>query len=946
MRKHLLLILALAILHSPLGAAENTVALDLTQATPNGDKPVLLKAAGEKTVAWSLPDGKGRSVTFDLKAMGIDPKAYDEIRFALKPMGDPVQQKMTLYGHLEGGAYSRWYQKAYTPVDQWTEFRYDLHLDDDGIFGNPKRFKPGVAELIVNLGSRTRGTPGEAKARRALIRNLRLVKRAISSSFDFLEVEFKEEGDTLAYVYPMRLENHTPQAQTVRLDLDPTGGLHHFSVSGPETVALPAGGSKEVPITLSIAKRIVLRLPALYAEPIYPKAWIEGAPDSAVSPLMGYRRYAMWGVVPAARGIVWTPPTFQAFLAAREKALPGIADWRKGVIRKAKAALKYDWPMPDFGPVRSGWGYTCKTCKDWLKHDPPNNPRRHVCRKGCGDPIEGDDRIDREGLFRYNGGRASNTRELALAWLLTGDDVYAEKAKKLFLDYSAVYDSLPIHGLRSTSGGARLARSTLHESYMLPRFAEAYTYMQTAPCLDDPEVRRKVVSLIRRSAANMARHNTGYGNQQAEHFRAYGTAGLAIGHWPLAALAVYGECGWHEVVENGYSEDGIAPEGAAYHKAVFQAMEHFAAYAHDRGVNLYTPRFERVFSASINAGLPVASYEMAYRVYGKLSYLPAIEAKRQRVGESPALHGLLGLPAAASLPARSTIMSGGGFVYLKQGNATDYLEIRLNYIRQFDRHEHDRLTTFFFQNGRQVDSTAGRIAYGLGGGWMPATAAHNCIVIDGQNSRASGGKLIAKDLSPEAPIAVVGTDPVTPYYEGVDQLRAIAIFDKLFVVFDRVVCKEPRMIDRYQWGPGRIRIEGGMKPVDPAPESLPATGRFSELQGGVAGKDLQIAFERLGRKKEVVSAMRMRVVSDRDLTAYRALTIGGWKAHPREVSFVRAGKVKDAAILAVFSLDKKRPLPELAIVKNTPQAIVFTVASAEKTRTVTIAPTAGTVTVK
>jgi len=113
-------------------------------------------------------------------------------------------------------------------------------------------------------------------------------------------------------------------------------------------------------------------------------------------------------------------------------------------------------------------------------------------------------------------------------------------------------------------------------------------------------------------------------------------------------------------------------------------------------------------------------------------------------------------------------MPDAGWIFLKKGSMADNLEIRTTYIKQFDRHERDRFTTFFYKNGRQVDGTVARISYGIEGcWWMNHTAGHNCIVLDGANAAASASQLIAYQDSPETPIAVVQSDPVTPLYKDV-----------------------------------------------------------------------------------------------------------------------------------------------------------------------------------
>ena len=66
------LLLASMFILFPIQAGESSLSLDLTKAKPDKNKPIVLATVGEGEVEWSLPDGKGRAVTFDLKALGVD----------------------------------------------------------------------------------------------------------------------------------------------------------------------------------------------------------------------------------------------------------------------------------------------------------------------------------------------------------------------------------------------------------------------------------------------------------------------------------------------------------------------------------------------------------------------------------------------------------------------------------------------------------------------------------------------------------------------------------------------------------------------------------------------------------------------------------------------------------------------------------------------------------
>ncbi len=381
-----------------------------------------------------------------------------------------------------------------------------------------------------------------------------------------------------------------------------------------------------------------------------------------------------------------------------------------------------------------------------------------------------------------------------------------------------------------------------------------------------------------------------YNNQQAEHFRAYGSAGLAIGFWPFVAEAIHGDFGWHEVIKYGFTDDGVAHEGGAYDRAIKQAMQAFSVYAKREGIDLASKTFRRILTSS----------------------------GRATSGDS------------------SVLMETSGYIYLRKKAAPGLMEIGLNYIQQFDRTERDRFTTFFKLDGKQVDSTVGRINYGSPRSkWMYATAAHNAIVVDGKSEAGgSEGNLIAFDASTETPIAAVTTDPRMRFYEGVNQIRCIAILGSAYVVFDYVWGDQKHDIDRYQWGKGSASLKCDAGPVDDL-GSLPSAGGFSGITGGPSGNEVRIDFS---------GGLKMRVVGDGPMEAYKAKTVAGYQARPAEVTFVRRPDAKTAAFLATFSTGETTP-PAGRITKTSPSACECEVEADGQTHRVLIEPGANKVTV-
>lgn len=819
---------------------ESSRPVDLGRSLP-AEGPAQIRATGPDTFAWTLPDGLPQRLCVDLPAQGIAPAAFDEIRFEIQPQGSLVGLHTELLGYPAASEVSSWYLKVPTVIGAWTECRLDLRLDDDGIYlpAPPPGSRAGT--LALTLSRRVLGVAGEPLARTALIRRLRLVRCPVAIRVDLGETQFAETAQDLVYTYRVHLREQLGVARTAVLEADSRHALRHFRAESTGTVALGPNEEKAVDVRLTLARQTADALGALYAESALPMVRIEGLADSDAVPLQGFRPWPLWGVVPVSRRWHWTPATLSAAVQAREKLWPGVKAWREEVLRRAERAEQAPWPLPQGILPGHTMGYRCNDCRDYLTPAAPGEFTRHRCPK-CGRTVENDEKATRAYVGRYYNDYAQAVRTCALAHLLSGDERHARQAAGLLTRLAQAYPDLPLAGKRSTSGGSRLACNTLLGSYVLPVLTEGYEFLQGAAALS-PAENEAVRSCLLAEALVIARHSTEYTNQTAEHLRAFGTVGLVAGFWPLAAEAVHGPTGWHAMVEYGYSEDGIGHEAGAYHRAIFGAMNAFAEFAADRGLDLYTPRFKRVFDGSLTLGVTQVSYEMAYRAYRDPTYLAVLARQREHLSEAAILHGELGLPEPAQTPVGSVHLPGAGYIILRRGTAAAFGEIRLNYGKTFDRSEKDRLTTFFFRSGQAVDGSAGRIIYSSPRAeWMYATAAHNAIVIDGGDERDVDGRLLAYDPARESPAAAVMSRPEAPLYPGVSQVRAIALVGEGYVVVDRVTAERPRIIDRYQHGVGQATMEPALPPITTAPAALPAAGGFTGIRGAPCTGEWRLAF--------------------------------------------------------------------------------------------------------
>ncbi len=898
-----------------LYAEDHVRPLDLT--AHNVQDKVELVKTGPDVFEWTLPTPIAQTIHLDFNQLGISPARYDELRFDIQPQGSQIGLHSVLHGFPSKETLSSWYLKFKTPVGQWTSGRFDLRVDDDGVFipHGTKRLSSNTFEMT--LSRRVLGSTGEPTWRKALIRNPRLVRNLVTANFDLLATELIESREEVASIYQLKVKNQTDKLLKVKLEADSRKTLKYFSVEAPDELELKAGEERLVPVKLGISRIKAESLPPLYGEPCLPRVSVTGVPDSDYSPIIGFRSTPMWAVIPILNEYHPCPAETMAFLTAREKAMPGIKAWRDAMFRSADKAMSKEWPVY-VGLVAFDQLYRCAPCNEKLLPVDETKLDKHYCPK-CKKQFVDDPTMSGAYSSIYRSNRFKDIFNLALAYQLSGKDDYARKAVDMLYAYAEKYPEMPICGWRSTSGGSKLGGSnTLVISWRLPELAEAFHYLKSSPSLTDAK-RAKIATMLKEEAFRISRHSVEYTNMQAEHLRAYGTAGLVTGFWPLVGEAVNGEFGWHEVVEYGYTEDGVSQEAGAYHRAIFGAMVNFSNFAYEMGANLLTPRFKRVFDGSLVSGATDGfgiSYELAYRVYRDQSYLAVLDKSRANgISSSAAFLGILGLPNSEQFPVKSTLFSGTGYIFLQSGTASDNVGITMNYIKTFDRLEHDKFQTLFHRNGQQVDGGVGRITYSAPeAGWMEATAAHSAIVVDGGDQRDVDGVLLAFNDSPDHPFAVVKTDDKSPLYEGVRQIRGIALIDGFYVVFDRLESDIPRCFDRYQYGKGKASL-GATQPAGKL-DFLPERGKFTDIVCGTKGKSGEFFFE---------NGLKAKIVSDQDFKLCKATSIKGYQPNPCDTMFARAEATKAITFLAAFAFGKDSLPPDLKILKSNVDEMEFQV---------------------
>ncbi|MFN9459902.1 MAG: alginate lyase family protein, partial [Acidobacteriota bacterium] len=137
-------------------------------------------------------------------------------------------------------------------------------------------------------------------------------------------------------------------------------------------------------------------------------------------------------------------------------------------------------------------------------------------------------------------GLANAARDLALAYRLTGNITYAEKAAWILNAYAERYPALPLHDRdnRNTRSGARVHAQTLDEAIWLLPLAWAFDLLQGADILSPDQSARIERHLLREAAATILRHDAGISNWQSWHNAALAAVAVTLNDSPLLSQAL------------------------------------------------------------------------------------------------------------------------------------------------------------------------------------------------------------------------------------------------------------------------------------------------------------------------------------------------------------------------------------------------------------------------
>lgn len=462
--------------------------------------------------------------------------------------------------------------------------------------------------------------------------------------------------------------------------------------------------------------------------------------------------------------------------------------------------------FPPRGGQHNQW-YQCDACQVALR---TVDATHHRCPK-CGKVYSGPPYDDV--IFSHEHSRnLQHAATAAWAYAISGDEKYAEYAKRVLLGYAERYSQYPYHDNSSKTDPAKMGKAgghlfeqTLNEAAsMATTIGPAYDLIHDCNVLSAQDHRKICDGLLLPVLRNIDKNKAGKSNWQTWHNAAmiWGGALVHDPNWVRKAMADE-KNGFYYQMGASVSKEGMWYENSwGYHFYTLSALVDMAEtgrrlgldlWGHERLRKMFTlpaqyamadgmlPRFGDDVNSSVKR--VGRMFEPAYHAYRDPQLLPLL-------GDRPGFESvLLGrrVQASAELPApQSVVFEDAGHAILRSHGPAD-LAAAMTFGPYGGFHGHyDKLSFVLFGLGRELGVDPGRAAsqaYRLPvhTNWYKATISHNAVLVDGRGQKPASGKLELFDREDNYTAVAASCDEA---YPGVRHRRLLFLTDAYLLVLD------------------------------------------------------------------------------------------------------------------------------------------------------------------
>jgi oligo-alginate lyase len=436
----------------------------------------------------------------------------------------------------------------------------------------------------------------------------------------------------------------------------------------------------------------------------------------------------------------------------------------------------------------------------------------HICPVGPhilkGDPSKGTSDFDGNAIAGIHGQYATEIVDCGLAYQLTHEEKYAQRAKEILLAYAGKYLSYPIHDNQGRTGseaknGCHVASQSLTEASWLIDVAQGADLVWDT--LSKDEQKQVETKLLRPALEEcIIPHVYGIHNIQCRENAAIVLVGLLLNDQALVSKAIDDpKTGFRQQIAKGVQDDGMWIEGSfGYHFFTIAGLSPLAEAARHAGIDLYSPRFKSMFDAPMEMVMPDFrlpnfndsgivdlssegdAYELAYARWHDPRYLPLLH-QGARGGRLAFLYGVAELPAEKDAKAQTTGSHNSlasGYAILEQGAGTDATWMCLKYGAHGGGHGHfDKNHFILYSKGKILFPDVGTHAYGsaLHGGYDKQSLAHNTLVVDEESQQPARGKSLAFGSIHGVDYSITDAGDI---YKGVRFVRTALMLDPMTIV--------------------------------------------------------------------------------------------------------------------------------------------------------------------
>ena len=561
------------------------------------------KDAG-KVLRWTAgDDGIGHILFKHLDRATVDFSQYDLLRFRVKVSGKPlwnldpkIQQQPRTYGYL--AQYSS--VDTLEGMDVWIDYVQDLRRWENAW---PHTYDAEAQSFSFDVHQL-------AGAGHAVVEldDIQLVKNTLGVERSYRGVWSREADGAQVTRFAIDVTNRADQPQTVRCEVV-ARTLKQFTcaVSG-QPLMLQPGEQGVLNVAVTCPAKVAASCPAFYGETPLLRFRVEETPGLALVAELPT------GTKPRklTHPVVLCTPQRQAQLRKQwhdPEQRKAMGRWFVSAVNGADTQLAYE---PSYPPIGHAGIDRCPADDTKLvKIDVPNLPmNRYQCPK-CGAAYSGPffDAAFEDWVGKHQA-NAQAIRSSGIAYGITGDRKYAEKAAAILRPYIELYLTMPIAApqagspvFSAASGSTRIHGSYMHERRWLNDLAIGLDFVLEANVLSQDELTQLTEKVLAPSANNMMDHKVGVMNLQGMIASTSLYAGLAAEDPQLVARAMYDSHGILNLAHWGYLPDGNWWENPSYQNVSHGVMFPALTTALHAGIIQFDERWNNVFKA-------------AYRLYG------------------------------------------------------------------------------------------------------------------------------------------------------------------------------------------------------------------------------------------------------------------------------------------------------------------------------------------